>query len=62
MPNQRAKNKVRFGGFVSRELKVQIVRRAKAGGWGKNIFGFAMMVAGEEMDRLDRKRKRRGGG
>ncbi|HEV2208941.1 MAG TPA: hypothetical protein VG167_09215 [Verrucomicrobiae bacterium] len=44
MPNQRAKNKVRLGGFIERRLYRQIVARAKAEGMADNKFGFVQQL------------------
>ena len=44
VPNQRAKNKVRLGGFVDRELYRSIVALAKEAGMEHNKFGFTQKL------------------
>ena len=40
MPGQRAKNKVRFGGYLKRALYLEIVELANSEGMGHDKFGF----------------------
>jgi hypothetical protein len=44
VPNQRAKNKVRLGGFVERELYRAVVALAKKEGMEHNKFGFTQKL------------------
>ena len=50
MPNQRAKDKVRFGGCLPRELHAQVRGLAKQAGMSNNVFGFFMMLVQEGME------------
>ena len=60
MPNQRAKNKVRLGGFVDRELYREVVALAKEDGMAHNKFGFTQKLILEGLAlRESRHRKRR---
>jgi hypothetical protein len=60
VPNQRAKNKVRLGGFVDRKLYRAVVALAKQEGMEHNKFGFAQKLILEGLAlRENRSRKRR---
>ena len=60
VPNQRAKNKVRLGGFVDRELYRAVVAMAKEAGMEHNKFGFTQKLILEGLAlRENRQRKRR---
>ncbi len=52
MPNQRAKNKLFFGGFIDRRFKAQIKRAAADAGMKDNVFGFAMSMSLPRTQRL----------
>jgi hypothetical protein len=56
--NQRAKNKVRLGGFMPRELVLHVRKLARGAGMSKNVFGFAMMLVQEELEKVERKGRR----
>jgi hypothetical protein len=60
VPNQRAKNKVRLGGFVDRELYRTVVALAKEAGMEHNKFGFTQQLILEGLAlREHRRRKQR---
>ena len=40
MPNQRAKNKVRFGGYIEKKLYREVAAEAKKAGWKGGVFGY----------------------
>ena len=40
MPNQRAKNKVRFGGYIEKKLYREIAWEAAREGWTGGVFGY----------------------
>ncbi len=52
MPNQRAKNKLFFGGFIDRRFKAEIKRAAAEAGMKDNVFGFAMSLSLPRAQRL----------
>ena len=52
MPNQRAKNKVHFGGFIDRQMRLELVRLAKEAGMENNVFRFAMALIAEQFAQL----------
>ena len=60
MPNQRAKNKVRLGGFVDRELYRAVVSLAKKEGMEHNKFGFTqkLILEGLALHQSRRRRQR----
>ena len=47
MPGQRAKNKVRFGGYLKRALYLEIVELANSEGMGHDKFGFLRQLLRE---------------
>jgi hypothetical protein len=59
VPNQRAKNKVRLGGFVDRELYRAVVALAKEEGMAHNKFGFTQKLILEGLALRESRRKRR---
>lgn len=58
VPNQRAKNKVRLGGFVERQLYRAIVAQAKHAGMAHNKFGFVQRVISEALTSKSGPRRR----
>jgi hypothetical protein len=58
MPNQRAKNKVHYGGFVTRDFLRRVRRQAKRAGMGRNVFGFGAELMAREIERLEREEKK----
>jgi hypothetical protein len=52
MPNQRAKNKVHFGGFIDRRTRDELVRLATEAGMENNVFRFAMSLIAEQFAQL----------
>jgi len=59
MPNQRAKNKVFFGGFIERGVKARLTKAAAAAGMRRNVFGFAMAAVEERLEPFKRSRSKR---
>ncbi len=59
MPNQRAKNKVFFGGFIDRRVKTAIARAAANAGMKENVFGFAMQTVARRGLARPRSQRRR---
>jgi hypothetical protein len=59
MPNQRAKNKVFFGGFIERGVKARLTKAAAAAGMRGNVFGFAMAAVEERLEPFRRSRSKR---
>ncbi len=51
MPNVRAKNKVYLGGYVTKDLQAEIVRRAKAAGMENNKFGYVTLLVQDSLKR-----------
>ena len=51
MPNQRAKNKVRLGGFLDRRLYQKITLLARREGMADNKFRFVQQLLNESMAR-----------
>ena len=60
VPNQRAKNKVRLGGFVDRELYRAVVALAKEAGMGHNKFGFTQKLILEGLALRENRGRKRG--
>jgi hypothetical protein len=56
MPGQRAKNKVRFGGYVDRRLHGEIVKLARKEGMERNVFGFAVKLIQDAVAELEKSR------
>ena len=54
LPNHRSENKVRFGGFITKELHAELVRLAIREDRRDNAFGFAMRLAIDELYRRDK--------
>jgi hypothetical protein len=59
VPNQRAKNKVRLGGFVDRDLYRVIMALAKEEGMEHNKFGFTQKLILEGLALRDNRRRKR---
>jgi hypothetical protein len=49
MPGKRAKNKVRFGGYLERDLYNEIVELANSEGMGHDKFGFLKRLLREAL-------------
>ena len=50
MPCQRAKNKVRFGGYLDRKLHSEIVELANCEGMSRDKFGFLKRLLREALE------------
>lgn len=55
MPNQRSKSKVRFGGFLDKELYRQILKCAQVEGMAGNKFGFLQVLIREGLARTTKR-------
>jgi hypothetical protein len=59
MPNQRAKNKVFFGGFVTKKFYRTLSRMAREADMENSISGFFFQLTERLLDRMERRNKRK---